>query len=429
MFNVPTKLSRQKAPRFASCFLANEKGTFAPTFAIAAIAVMASAGIAVDYTQLSRAKTLMNQSLDAAVLAAGHEMLEGETNKAKLRKVFDNHLQANFVNHPELGHLVQVESFSANNNTGEVDASLKAPIETAFMGLIGKPVVDVGAYSKVKLSTSAVEVSMVLDVTGSMNWDGKLDALKLAAKDTVDILLPKGKTNAKVRLGLVPYSEGVSLAPGLALKASGQSRRTCMTERRRNPHNDVSPRKEKVSADERTELCPTSIVRPLTNSRDKLLSDIRNMRANGHTAGHLGISWGYYMLSDNWQQFWPGGSKPAGYDSRTQKIVVLMTDGEFNTYFQGVGRGGDPRDQKKKSAAAAKALCTDMKRPKKSSDGIIIYSIAFKVEKEAAKETLQACATPADGKSQYYFDANSEQELRTAFRSIANDIKTLRLAQ
>ena len=428
MFNVPTKLSRQKAPRFASCFLANEKGTFAPTFAIAAIAVMASAGIAVDYTQLSRAKTLMNQSLDAAVLAAGHEMLEGETNKAKLRKVFDNHLQANFVNHPELGYLVEVESFTANNNTGEVDASLKAPIETAFMGLIGKPVVDVGAYSEVKLSTSAVEVSMVLDVTGSMNSDGKLAALKLAAGDAVDILLPKGKTNAKVRLGLVPYSEGVSLPSRLARKASGHPTRTCMTERSRNPHNDVSPATEKVGADRRTRDCPVSVVRPLTNERSSLLSDIRNMRANGYTAGHLGISWGYYMLSDNWQQFWPNGSKPAGYDSRTQKIVVLMTDGEFNTYFNGVS---DPRDSDASTAKSndtAKALCTDMKRPKKSGDGIIIYSIAFNAPKEA-KETLQACATPADGKSQYYFDANSEQELRTAFRSIANDIKTLRLAQ
>lgn len=428
MFNVPTKSPRRKVSRAARGFLANEKGTFAPTFAIAAIAVMASAGIAVDYTQLSRAKTLMNQSLDAAVLAAGHEMLEGETNKAKLRKVFDNHLQANFVNHPELGYMVEVESFTADNNTGEVDASLKAPIETAFMGLIGKPVVNVGAHSQVKFSTSAVEVSMVLDVTGSMNSDGKLSALKLAAGDAVDILLPKGKTNAKVRLGLVPYSEGVSLAPGLALKASGQSRRTCMTERTNNPHNDVSPRRERVGADRRTRDCPVSLVRPLTNHRSSLLSDIRNMRADGHTAGHLGISWGYYMLSDNWQQFWPNGSKPAGYDSRTQKIAVLMTDGEFNTYFNGVS---DPRSSKAsvaKSNNTARALCTDMKRPKKSGDGIIIYSIAFNAPKEA-KETLQACATPADGKSQYYFDANSEQELRAAFRSIANDIKTLRLAQ
>ncbi|WP_162841437.1 vWA domain-containing protein [Salaquimonas pukyongi] len=428
MPNIDLKQARQRHSHIAGNFLASEKGAFAPTFALAAIAVMASAGIAVDYTQLSRAKTLMNQSLDAAVLAAGREAMEGETSKAKLRTVFDNHLQANFTNHPWLGQSVQVEDFSFNKDTGEVNASLKAPIETAFMGLVGKPVVDVGAYSQAKFSNTAVEVSMVLDVTGSMNRDGKLDALKLAAGDAVDILLPKGKSHKNVRLGLVPYSEGVSLSPGLARKASGQSRRTCMTERRRNPHNDVSPRREKVGADDRTEDCPTNVVRPLTNKRGLLLSDIRNMRADGYTAGHLGISWGYYMLSDNWRQFWPNGSKPNGYGSRTQKIAILMTDGEFNTHFQGVKRSSDPRDQKKKSGGAAKALCTDMKRPKKGGDGITIYSIAFKAPKEA-KKTLQACATPGDGKSQYYFDASSNQELRAAFRAIAKDIKTLRLSR
>ena len=429
MLNVPTKPVRRKAAGGADGFLANEKGTFAPAFALAAITVMASAGIAVDYSQLSRAKSLMNQSLDAAVLATGHEMQEGETSKARLRKIFDNHLEANFVNHPALGELVQVDSFTANVSTGEVNASLTAPIETAFMGLIGKPTVDVAAASQVKFSSDAVEVSMVLDVTGSMNWDGKLGALKLAAADAVDILLPKGKKNDKVRLGLVPYSEGVSLAPGLAMKASRQSRRTCMTERRHNPHNDVSPRSEPVGADDRTRQCPTNIVRPLTSKRDSLLSDIRNLRADGSTAGHLGISWGYYMLSDNWQQFWPGGSQPASYGSKTQKIAILMTDGVFNTHFQGVGRGGEPRNQKKKSANAARALCADMKRPRKGNDGIIIYSIAFKVDEEEAKQTLQSCATPDSEKRHYYFDANSDQELRAAFRSIAADIKTLRLAQ
>lgn len=428
MINVRSKPIRHKVSGAAERFLANEKGTFAPTFAIAAIALMASAGIAVDYTQLSRAKTLMNQSLDAAVLAAGHEAVEGETSNARLRKVFDDHLEANLASHPKLGQLVQVDAFTFDKNTGEINASLKAPIETAFMGLVGKPTVDVGAHSQATFSNRAVEVSMVLDVTGSMNSKGKLDALKLAAGDAVDILLPKGKTNAKVRLGLVPYSEGVSLEPKLARMASGHPTRTCMTERTRNPHNDVSPRSEKVGADSRTQLCPTSVVQPLTNKRDELMGDIRNMRADGHTAGHLGISWGYYMLSDNWQQFWPDGSKPAGYGSKTQKIAVLMSDGEFNTYFNGVQ---DPRSSKAsiaKSNDTAKALCTDMKRAKKGGDGIIVYSIAFNAPKEA-KETLQACATSGDGKRQYYFDANSEQELRAAFRAIANDIKTLRLSQ
>ena len=78
-----------------SGFLKDDKGTFATIFGVSAFAVFLTMGLAVDYTQMSRAKSLMDNSLDAAILATGNELLENEPTAAELRTIFENHLYAN----------------------------------------------------------------------------------------------------------------------------------------------------------------------------------------------------------------------------------------------------------------------------------------------------------------------------------------------
>ena len=129
------------------------------------------------------------------------------------------------------------------------------------------------------------------------------------------------------------------------------------------------------------------------------------------------------MLSEKWQNFWANSSRPANYGGKTKKIAILMTDGEFNTYFTGVN--GNPRgSQGNKSDTDAIALCNDMK----NDSGIEVYSVAFNAPVNA-KMTLQNCASANTKSTTYYYDANSEAELRTAFREIANSIKELRLTR
>jgi hypothetical protein len=299
----------------------------------------------------------------------------------------------------------------------------------AFMGLIGYDKVPVRSVSEANFSTTPVEISMVLDVTGSMNDFGKLGSLKLAATNAIDILLPATDLNSKVRIGLVPYSAGVNLKGNLASLASGQNNYTCMTERTNNPYSDVSYASEPVGADRRAR-CSNSLVRPLTANSKILKQDIRNLVAEGATAGHLGIAWGYYMLSEKWQKLWEKESAaPSDYDGKTKKIAILMTDGSFNTYFKGVPNTQSPFGGKEaESANDSKGLCTDMKKQKNGNPGIIVYSIAFKAPNNA-KQILQNCATPDDTKTTYYYDADNEAQLIAAFREIATSIKSLRLTR
>lgn len=420
MFKTAHQNETGKPKRTIRQFASDVRGTFAPTFALATMAIMLSAGAAIDYSQLARAKSIMGTSLDAAVLAAGNEYLEKAPNDAALRKVFEDYFYANLAGNAELMENATIDRFEFNRQTGQVNAEVGTPVQMAFMGLIGKPELPIKARTEASFSTTPVEVSMVLDVTGSMGSDGKMDALKLAAKDAIDILLPDGASSSSVRVGLVPYAAGVN-GGNYARQATGTNR-TCATERRNFVATDRYYTADPLGADPHAN-CPSARVRPLTSDAKRLKQDINAFHPSGFTAGHLGIGWSYYMLSQNWQRLWPNGSKPDNYGTSTKKIAILMTDGEFNTFYRGVHdnqQGGHAN----LSNAEAIALCDDMKAPKAGGDGIRIYSIAFNAP-ASAKATLQDCASGTD----QFFDANSAEELRAAFREIAKSIKTLRLTR
>ncbi len=106
---------------------------------------------------------------------------------------------------------------------------------------------------------------------------------------------------------------------------------------------------------------PDQPVVGLTNDRVTLRSDINRFAADGWTAGHIGIAWGYYMLSENWRWLWKPSERPALYADKVKKIVVLMTDGQFNTYYDGVPLTEKMGEQASQSMAAAVALCQNMK--------------------------------------------------------------------
>ncbi len=417
-----------KARHFAKSFVQNESGSFATIFGVSTLAVFMSVGVAVDYSQISRSKTIVDSSLDAAVLAAGNDLLKNDSSQAELKTVFENHLYANLDLHANLSNNVTIQSFSVDKDSGLISAKLNTPVQMAFMGIVGVNQMKFDSITEATFSTTPVEISMVLDVTGSMKNNGKLNSLKLAANDAVDILLPDGQNNSNIRLGLVPYSEGVRLSNNLLNKASGQTTNKCATERKVYPYSDVSYASEYVSTIEGAK-CSSSEVLPLTSDADTLKNEINALTAKGYTAGHLGISWAYYMLSEKWQNLWPNNAKPDNYGTNTKKIAILMTDGSFNTYFNGFEN--DPRNTNPtvvESNYSAKKICSDMKADKAGSEGIEVYSIAFNAPADA-KVTLQDCASNNTSQTTYYYDANSEDELRTAFAEIAQSIKSLRLSK
>src|SRR5690606_29047815 len=104
----------------------------------------------------------------------------------------------------------------------------------------------------------------------------------------------------------------------------------------------------------------------------------------------------------------------------------LMTDGEFNLSFFDAGNVDDVYDGRGKRATrdAANRLCREMR-----GDGIEIFTIGFKLDNSAAKETMAACASPDRSSVRHYFETATGEELDQAFQEIARNIERLALTR
>ncbi|MEM7458292.1 MAG: TadE/TadG family type IV pilus assembly protein [Pseudomonadota bacterium] len=158
-------------------------------------------------------------------------------------------------------------------------------------------------------------------------------------------------------------------------------------------------------------ICRTPPPQELTNNRTALDTYVSTMQADGSTAGHLGVAWGWYLISDQWSAIFDDTAAPALYtDTEIKKAVILMTDGAFNKY--GYRSQGD-------SPTQAKAICDGMK-----AKGVLVYGIAFKAPSEG-QEVLEYCATNSD----MYFNATDTAKLNEAYKQIAVELSDLRIAK
>ncbi|MBI1686384.1 ubiquitin-activating E1 FCCH domain-containing protein [Caulobacter hibisci] len=178
--------------------------------------------------------------------------------------------------------------------------------------------------------------------------------------------------------------------------------------------------------------CPSEEIMPLSSDKTALKAKITAFTASGSTAGQIGIDWGWYMVSPNFSSLWSSSTqKPAAYGATDLlKVVIIMTDGAFNTgYCRGVmskdsGQSGTKIDCSATNGDLfdqAKATCTAMKKK-----NIVIYTVGFDVGSDAdAKDMLTKCATDSD-KAKF---PSTGSELKATFKSIAQDISALRIAK
>lgn len=153
---------------------------------------------------------------------------------------------------------------------------------------------------------------------------------------------------------------------------------------------------------------------PLTSDRTipyNFFDGLGSSSVGGGTPGHIGTAWAWYMLSPNWNTVFTS-NQAAAYGS-ARKVVVLMTDGEYNEQYTS-----------KASATQAQDLCTKMK-----AAGVEVYTVGFGfsqnvvanasgTSEQRAADLLTKCSS---GSNHYYFPYNGTA-LRTAFQAIGNAI-------
>lgn len=212
---------------------------------------------------------------------------------------------------------------------------------------------------------------------------------------------------------------------------------TCVSERTSDPFLDTAPSTYPLGrvypAGNNPCLGPTIV--PLTSDKTTLNNAVDALTTSGSTAGHIGLAWGWYMISPQFASLWPSGRQPAAYGTKNLvKAVVLMTDGDFNTtYCKGVvsadstSGSGNSWDHINCNApngnafAQTASLCTNIK-----STGTMLYAVGFGVsESSSVWSALKSCATDPS----YAYLASSGADLKQVFKAIAENLSALRLTK
>lgn len=212
----------------------------------------------------------------------------------------------------------------------------------------------------------------------------------------------------------------------------------CATERSTNAYTDDAPSTTYLGFDYTSngDACVDQVIQPLTTNKTTLHALANSLTATGSTAGHLGLAWGWYMISPNFSYLWPTASQPAAYTGANLiKAVILMTDGDFNSAYcngviaadSGSGSGSSSTHincdaTNGSSLSQAGTLCANIKGMQNTT----LYTVGFDLgSNTSALNFLQSCASdPSD-----FFRADTGTDLTNAFKSIAQNLNSLRLSK
>lgn len=413
-----------RTTNFLKSFSKDRKGGIAIMTGLVFPIVFIGAGGALDYSKAVATQQKAQRAMDSAVLALTRRDLNDIDIQAEGRDLFGSFLEEREL----MGDLDSID-FTLTDTLISGTAVIDSP--TFFLGFIGMDQIMARVEAAaVPPINRPIEIALVLDVSGSMSKDlngsPRIDRLKSAVNemfDTLDETLPSG---AKVRASLVPYSTSVNIsnypaaAEATSVNELPQEPEIWAAERLVAPNgagfflNDASPASSPVpfvTAPEIANANPVARMEALTDNIGKVRTAVDALEPAGWTAGHIGMAWGVYSLSESWKNFWPSAPDPVADSS---KIIVFLSDGQFNTTHNIGAQSNDDGDV---SNAYFQDICTLAR-----DNGFTIYTVALALD-ATSEERLTECV----GSTGQSYRADNANELTQAFEDIARRLGTHRL--
>lgn len=409
----------------------NNEGGVAIAFGLAVVVLGGFVGLAIDTARAYNVTRKVEAALDAAALAGAKLMNQSDGQAIDIQQVALATFRANTVN-MSIGD-VTFSNFTAvpNTSNSSVRVGVRIKLPAIFGRIAGLDEFDVGKAATTNYSLAKIEVVLALDVTGSMNDTApgdsmtKLAAMKQAANSLADALYAEATTDSNVRISLVPWSSGIQAGAYARVITGGAMSSGCFVERAGDgattdtlPSNLTYALPMPASSLAAGYVCPTAEVVALKGRQEaaNLRGRINGLQGAGGTAGHLGASWAWYMLSSNWANEHPLGSRPEPVSSNVIKAAVIMTDGVFNTSHVGGVLNSGSGGYNDQSYTMFTTLCEGMRQ-----QGIRVYTVAFDLADSYAVGKLADCA------GSNALSAANSQQLHDLFKSIAQDITSIRI--
>jgi len=471
-------LHRAARRRFGA-LLRDRRGALSAIVAASLIPMIGMIGLATDSARGFMIRHKLNEALDAAALAAAQKVAV-EDIEAEFHMFFDANFPEGFM-----GATIDGPYPVWNDATRRLTATATARVDTTFMRVLGQDYMDVAARTVIQSENTGMELVLVMDNTGSMRGGGKIDAMKDAAAELIQILYGDSDYIENFWVGLVPYTATVNVGAGrtgwLRLDqdmtlwdGTGTSWKGCVEARWQTGRDmtDDPPSVERWPMyfwestdgnDDDNEWPPLKEansyqndgrgpnlgcgpeITPLTSSRTVIDAGIDEMLPwhRGGTMGNLGLSWGWRVISPRWQGLWGGdtpASLPLDYDADlVTKAVIMLTDGvnqyydhdksdSFGSDYSAYDRVDEGRLDGETTVGGAVDVVDDKMAATcqmMKDEDIILYTITFQVNNTSTQNLFRNCATSPS----HYFNSPTNEELADVFRVIANELSNLRIAE
>ena len=453
---------------------------------------------AIEIEQMQKTRNIMQDKLDATILYLGntkYKTTPQQAGEAYFRSTIES---------TDLDLVSMTPKFvyddASGNITGTVDFEIKGLMTG---GLVPDKTLQIEAVATPK-TTGTVEISMVLDVSGSMRWtfdsrqsgsvgQRRIDGLFEAADAMFNVIYQNPK--AVPAVAVIPYASSVDITDqfaatetseraigfeghnefiynskkrlggknlnDLGMRTGGLTLATVTSadvkkrdhaetmavyaaERYSSQNSDGSYNVtlDEPNAQDRVPVYtetdagfyntwygkrkvsfkpwgnryggekPTIGIMPMTKNINEVKDYVKAFEPNGGTAGHIGAAWGLYALTPAWDDFFdhPAGT-PQSFDETTEKYLVFMSDGQFNSQK-------DPDMSTNDMYNYFQSVCS-----KARDKGVRVFTVGLLLDTRTEEE-LSKCA----GDTGAFYPVDNRLQLVEAFRSIGRETGELRLS-
>ena len=435
---------RTAAGRFAGA----DQGNIAVIFAIAAVPIISFVGAAIDYTRANTARTAMQAALDSVSLMLSKDLSSGIISSSDVNAKAQSYFTALFNNADANSVSVSAVYTAASGSTAakiKVDGS--GNVTTDFMKVAGFPKIDFNTSATATWGNQRLRVALVLDVTGSMGQDGKMTAMKPAAKSLIDKIALMATNPGDVYISIIPFAKDVNVGASnygenwlnwsdwdvdnqnctwtqngsnWVQSCTPKSHSTwngCVTDRDQNydtlntaPTGGPSTR----FYTEQYNACPAQLM-PLSYDYTALKAKVDSLNPNGGTNQPIGIAWGWQSLTQGAPLNPP--AEDANYTYK--KVLIVMSDG-LNTQDRWPSYGNGQTQFSGQIDARQRIQCDNIK-----AEGITIYTMHVNTDGDPTSAVLQYCASSSDK----FSTVTSSSQIAAAFDAISTSLSKLRVSR
>lgn len=355
-------------PQTCARFARDEGGALILLGLLLFFAMLLVTGIAIDFMRYEHTRIRQQNTLDRAILAAA-DLDQKLDPKAVVQDYFD---KAGLTN---LGANVTVYEEKTGDGAltlRRVTATSTTPLDTLLIHMAGVKTLNAAVGGIAEESVDDVEISLVLDISGSMRervatGETREQLLRTAAKKFVEIVL-EGRARDVTSINVVPYAGGTNPGPRLftLLGANRTHNNSSCIELTGSDFNTAGPPsigRSQVPHFMKWAIAPAfmdwgwcpqdrSAIKIATNDETELKNFLDTFRLHDGTGTHIGLKWGLTLLNpamrSTFQQLANSGDIPSTFatrpsawpsagaapDSFARKYIVLMTDGRITDQWR-----------------------------------------------------------------------------------------------